>query len=731
MTIPIFSAKTIPARWYSPVPARPLVAAAPALMALGRLCLLLLLPTLAAPSPLATLVHAYRESPTPAHLSAIQTYITSHPQETALANLALGVTAYEQKNYAAAIPLLVPASAQLPQIADYAGYYLAATRVETADFAAVHTDLAPTHQNSPLNGKAWILEARAKQSSDAAAAARLLMDHYSELPQPDGDVTLGDCYRAVQDTAHAAEAYQRVYSHYLTGDAAARAEAALTAMQAAMGSPAQLLQRADLMADAKDYPRAKREYQSLAGLPAGLERDQARVRIGAMDFLRGQVALACPYFNTLELSPSEAEAERVYYTAECARQKKDDAAMMAAVERLAHDYPHSTWRLKALCSAANRYLLVNRPADYVPLDRTIYQEFPTAPQAAMAHWKVAFQAYLGNAPDAVSLLREHLKNYFGNSTIGASLYFLGRLLQRSGELSAARACYQRLASSFENHYYAMQARERLRAPEIASAAMPAASAEVSRFLGSLKFGGAAPVPPEPTPPTTARIQRSRTLRSAGLDDLADSELRYGWRSDGQPSLLAMEMASTASSPYLAMKVMKAMSPEYLNLPVSGAPRLYWEMLFPLPYKSDVVRTAQERSLDPFLVAGLIRQESEFNPRAISPAKAYGLTQVRPASGRLVARKAGVARVTVPALYQPAVNLKLGTLILRTMLDQQNGSIEQTLAAYNAGPNRVAEWRTWASFREPAEFIETIPFTETRDYVQAVLRNAEMYRRLYQ
>jgi soluble lytic murein transglycosylase len=179
-----------------------------------------------------------------------------------------------------------------------------------------------------------------------------------------------------------------------------------------------------------------------------------------------------------------------------------------------------------------------------------------------------------------------------------------------------------------------------------------------------------------------------------------------------------------------MKAMKSMNADYLSLPLAAAPRQFWELLFPLPYKSDVVHAAEDRSLDPFLVAGLIRQESEFNPRALSPAKAYGLTQVRPATGRQFARKAGVPRFTSGTLYQPAENVKIGASIFRSMLDQQNGSVEQTLAAYNAGPTRVADWRNWATFREPAEFVESIPFTETRDYVQAVLRNAEMYRRLY-
>ena len=77
-----------------------------------------------------------------------------------------------------------------------------------------------------------------------------------------------------------------------------------------------------------------------------------------------------------------------------------------------------------------------------------------------------------------------------------------------------------------------------------------------------------------------------------------------------------------------------------------------------------------------------------------------------------------------------MNLKIGTSVLRSMLDQNGGKVEQTLAAYNAGPDRAADWLAWNTYREPAEFVESIPFTETRDYVQAVLRNADMYRRLY-
>ncbi len=78
-----------------------------------------------------------------------------------------------------------------------------------------------------------------------------------------------------------------------------------------------------------------------------------------------------------------------------------------------------------------------------------------------------------------------------------------------------------------------------------------------------------------------------------------------------------------------------------------------------------------------------------------------------------------------------MSLKIGAAVLKNMLDAHGDNVPQTLAAYNAGPNRLAQWLAWGiRYREPAEFIESIPFAETRDYVQAVMRNAEMYRRLY-
>jgi soluble lytic murein transglycosylase len=687
------------------------------------------------PGDLAALVRAYRDDPTASNRAAVAKYAESHANVYgSLARLALGVVAYEHRDYSAATAALK--AAKVPEI----GYYLAAAGVESHDFAEIGKDAASAHASglpSPLSGKAWLLEARALRGNGTpagpAAAVALLREHFAELPQPEGNVTLADSYLAVKDFANAADYYQRVYYQYVSGDASARAAAALITIKEAMGEafpvpPAQLvLGRADRMLDARDYVRARAEYRSAAEQTAGLERDQARVRMGAAQFLSGDTAAAYPYLRGLQLVESEADAERLYYLEECARRLTDDDEMMAAVTKLGDRYPKSPWREKALISASNRYLVENRPDDYIPLCKAVYQGFPAGPDAARSHWKVTFQAWMRNQAGVADLLREHLRVYSGYATNGAALYFLGRSEEKDGDFGAARATYQSLSQAFQNTYYAILARERLGRPEIAGAAR---SEKAAAFLAGLTLPDVQPVTADATHTTSARIERSRLLRTAGLSDLADSELRFGARAGGQPALLAMEMASSTSAPRDAMRIMKNMAPEYLTMPIDAAPRKFWEYLFPLPYRDELIESARARNLDPYLMAGLIRQESEFDPQALSHANAYGLAQVRPVTGRQFAKQAGIRRFTNRLLFQPATNLKLGTLILRDMLDQQGGKIEPTLAAYNAGPNRAAEWLQWNTYREPAEFVESIPFTETRDYVQAVLRNAEMYRRLY-
>ncbi len=175
--------------------------------------------------------------------------------------------------------------------------------------------------------------------------------------------------------------------------------------------------------------------------------------------------------------------------------------------------------------------------------------------------------------------------------------------------------------------------------------------------------------------------------------------------------------------------MKRAYPEWVCEAGDRLPREVWQVLYPIRYEPELVAAAREDGLDPALVAALILQESSFDADALSRVGARGLMQVMPATGRRIARAKGV-RYKRAALNDPMTSLDFGTHYLRQMSERFSGAVEQVLAAYNAGPHRVDAWTAMRGEQSPEEFIETIPFSETRAYVMIVLANREQYRRLY-
>jgi soluble lytic murein transglycosylase len=230
------------------------------------------------------------------------------------------------------------------------------------------------------------------------------------------------------------------------------------------------------------------------------------------------------------------------------------------------------------------------------------------------------------------------------------------------------------------------------------------------------------------------VQKAELLANGGLVDFAVRELQAAAAAtpDGGswgPAETAQLYGETGHYDQ-AIELMKHSAPNYFALDIPDLPRKYWEALFPKAFWTDLKRSAAANALDPYLVASLIRQESEFNPNAVSRANAVGLMQLLPKTGKQVAKEVKLQRYSASQLYTPAVNLQLGTRYFRGMVDKFGGSFEYALAAYNAGSDRVDEWLSQGKYRDPQEFVESIPFTETREYVQAILRNASVYKQIY-
>jgi soluble lytic murein transglycosylase len=713
-----FSVHSFPARLFKTLPAA--AVREPLLVA----CLLLTA-TLRAATP-APDYQSYRDNPTPAAKDQIAAYAKQHAgeQSGALANFVLGFTAYTQKNYPEALQYLQSAQPQLPRLADYISYYIAASKSQLNDDAGVVKELSATHGiHSPIVPQSTLLEAKALIHTQACLEAiRILRAHFGALPQPDGDLTLAQAYEGQGELSQSATLYQRVYYTHPASPLAVDAASAIERLKSTMGKaypppiPQQMLLRGDQWLTGKQYPKAKQEFQDMLPQLSGLEHDQAAVRMGAADLLGGNVIAGSKYLKGLHLVHSEADAERNYYLGE------------AGLSDLEKQYPDSPWRLKSLVALGNSYFKQHDLDRALPLFRTAAANFPPDPVTAHCHWQVAWHAYLLRSPEAAELMKEQLTRFPDDQHTAGSLYFLGRLSEEAGNPAAARAYYERLQTVYPHYYYGTLGAGRLADPAL-SPVPP--GPEVILTLDQIKFRTSQPIVEEsPTPATLAHIERARLLIAAGFPDWAETEIRFGASTDGQRHLLALELAKSDQILALSLRHMKMLIPEYLTLDYGRAPKEVWGYLFPLPLQEDLFKAARESNLDPYLVAGLIRQESEFNPAVISHAHAFGLMQIMPATGSILARQQGIAPFNSSMLFDPRVSLRLGTAYLRAQLDRWNGNLEQTLAAYNAGPGRVQQWTANTHFREPAEFVESIPFTETRDYVQSVLRNAAVYRQLY-
>jgi soluble lytic murein transglycosylase len=663
--------------------------------------------------------------------------------DLALTELGAGINAYTTHDLPGAITHLRAARNKVPRLADYVAYYLGSAELQSKDPDAAVRDFAAYIANpiasSPLEGKIDVWYARAlldqKQPGATTKAVSVLRAGYSVLPQPDGDYAMGLALEAQGDSPSAVRSYQKVYYNTPNNDLATDAGKALDRLRISLGAgypeatPAEQLARAAKWLDVKQSRRAQTEYAALAERLSGPERDDARVGAGAAELAGGVPSVALQRLKSIHADSADTDARRLFYIVETAGKLNDDAEIASALSQMATKYPQSSWRLKALLSAGNKYVLVNDRERFVALFRSAAQDFPPSPDTAYSHWKVAWEAWVAGRPDLVPLLREQVEKYTNDSRTSSALFFLGRNAEKTGHPAEARAWYEQLSQQYQHYFYGVAGRQRI---EAAALAKVPADAGISSWLNTIEW-------PEhrdltettPNAATRARIDRCRLLLMAGLPDTAQDEIAFGAKRDAeQPHLLAMELARSMPSAFLSMRIMKIFSGDYLALPLENAPLKFWQMLFPLPYRDDVVRQARARGLDPWLVAALIRQESEFNPSAKSRAGAYGLMQLMPPTGRELGRKDGVPVTSTAMLLNPELSIRLGTLYFKGQLGAWNGDLPQTLAAYNAGPGRLKQWLAWMSFQEPAEFIESIPFNETREYVQAVLRNADMYRALY-
>jgi soluble lytic murein transglycosylase len=350
-----------------------------------------------------------------------------------------------------------------------------------------------------------------------------------------------------------------------------------------------------------------------------------------------------------------------------------------------------------------------------------------------AHWRHAWAYYLQkDESNARRAFTEHLSRYPHSPHVPAALYWLGRLAESAGAFHEASQIYAALESRFNQSYYAAQARSRRASFGTASAGGSADFpqwSEVAMIAGQLRPLESPPVKfCAPIPPGES-LRRFEALSSLGLDDLAEQFVKQTLADRPKDSDLILALSRLEAQEgdlASALLHMVRLLGNYTDFGFSALPKEIWELLYPRAYWDLVQKEARARGADAFLAMGLIRQESAFDPRAISSANARGLMQVLPQTAAHGRRQ---RRTAARRLLEPAYNIRVGMNYLEQLTKAFGGNMEEALAAYHAGEIRVSDWLNSRSYREPAEFMESIPIASTRAYVERVLRDAAIYRQL--
>jgi soluble lytic murein transglycosylase len=673
---------------------------------------------------------------TPAAYAGVEAYARRHAKEDAgaLAWLVVGYARVLDHDYAKAIDPLSRAKPQAGDLGDYVSYYLASGYLQTgrtSEAVAVLSAFDKTYPASLLVRDAHVLYADALLSDGRPQEAIALLEKERRPTRADLELVLGRACAAAGQSSAALTILRNLYYSMPLSAEASQAEGELKRMAASGPLPPPGLNerrtRADLLLKGKRFSDAADEYRDLLGAVSAGDRPEVQLAMGGALRRAGQNKEARKALEPLSNLPPEMNAERLFNLGEIARAGDDDQGFLRFLDQLRQADPTSPWMEQALLSAANIYLLRRDYDHAIDAFHELQQRFPNGSRASYAHWKAAWlNLRQGRTDQAKQGFEQQIALYPASGEIPAALYWRGRLAEEEGEPAKARAYYQKLSERFRNYYYGELARRQLR--QLKDGGAPIHDSLLDRIP---QMNAGAKATEDEVPSDNLRVQKAQLLENGALLDFAARELEAA-AEDEKGNWLPAETARMyrdAGRYDLAIRVLKKAVPNYFAVDLPSLPRPYWEALFPKPYWTDLKKFSSDNGLDPYLVASLIRQESEFNPAAVSRANAVGLMQLLPKVGKSVAKQEKLKHFSTQQLFTPQVNMQLGTRYFRSMVDKF-GAFEYALAAYNAGSDRVQDWLGQGKYRDPQEFVESIPFTETREYVQAILRNENVYRQLY-
>ncbi len=653
---------------------------------------------------------------------------------------------------------------EYPDLADYALFQLAElyqAEKRYTDAVGLYRRLISNYQSSSLVGRASLRKAQALHDAglfrDAATAYERTLQEFPRFEQaPETGLGLGRALADAGDLPGSVRAYLDVQVRYPGNGNDAAVEKALAAL-AARGAQVPKLTADEQYERGKNLFRAMQYDKAFESFRAALEADPSHPQRADI-LLRSGIAL----FNLGRRPEAASTLERLVKAGlpdcRCAEALnwlgksysrlglRDEA--VETYLKLVRMYPGSDWSDDALYLTGNVYREANDLKKALKYYRQLATEYPESSLADSGIWWQGWGYYLtGDLRKAMQTLQELVSRYPRSFLVNQALYWQGRAAEGSGDRDKAGRYYSRAVNRGPYTYYGYLAAERLAGKElpviavaeepIMDESLPGDSDLPQEGLEDLSDPDG---PPDWTDEAVVALsaypayRKTLELMYLGMKKEAAGELwslqellpgRHG-------ALIGLSKAFFELGDYHSSLIIVLRSfDRLLERPSSRMPGDLWLLAYPQGYWQSIVSAARRNGLDPYFVAAIIREESQFRAEALSPAGARGVMQVMPATGAWIARMAGISDFDRAKLYDADTNITIGAWYLSYLMKRFKNDLYLVSAAYNAGPEVVAAWAGAARGAADRDmFVETIPYRETRGYVKKVLRNYAEYRRIY-
>ncbi|MCK9419332.1 MAG: tetratricopeptide repeat protein [Nitrospirae bacterium] len=654
--------------------------------------------------------------------------------------------------------------AEYPELADYAVFLLADyhfAKARYSEAAALYEQVSERYPGSSLIARAAFKRGQALLESYAYPEAAVVFEEFlqnnprSEFA-PAAGLGLGRALTAEADLARAVRAYQDVWVRYPGDPNDQQVEKALSILKAG-GVEIPELASAELYERGRNLFRISLHDKAVETFtkfldkePDSPDRPDALYRTGVSLYYLGKRGEASVILEKMirEYPSDERVSEALYWLGRSYSKLGDWDRGVQTFQKLLDDFPGSEWCDDALFLTGNIYREAGDMEKALQYYTRLVKEYSDSKFADSAIWWKAWWHYTsGDYVNAENTFQDLINRYPRSFLVNQARYWQGRTAEKREETAQAVGYYRQVLKKGPYTYYGHRAAERMAALGSEAGVQTNDAADTATAFVEAPFIDDEPddfgrenEPALWTEEIMQMLSSEQPFRKifelVHLDMKAEAAAELWSLKDKVPRrrIALMELSKVffeLGDYYRSLIIVLRGYERFLERPTPGMTDNLWLLAYPQGYWDSIVTYAGKFKQDPYFIAAIIREESQFRPDALSSAGARGLMQVMPATGKWAAQLNGLPEFDREKLFDSDTAINIGTWYVSHLMKQFRNNPLLVAAAYNAGPEAVQGWIAKnGSHGEWDLFVEMIPYAETRRYVKKVLRNYAEYKRIY-